>query len=442
MLSTLRIRFAQVLHGQGIAATLVRGGAISFVMASTALALGFATNILIARTLGVSGYGAFSIILSWCMILAIPATAGMDFAILRYAPVYFDEAKTYLLWSLARFAALATTLASLLAAILVFSIVLWRPQWLGGAGLLGGALMASFIAVSAYLIVFAAFFRARKDVFFYQLYSQVLRAIIIVLALAAFVYIGATLSVLNVLQIFLAAAIACLLLQILHLLTVFGRDKNSNGKDSGQPRLWLAMGLPALIAAVMQQILMQSSLPILGIVSTTEQSGLYAASSRLAIFVTFSLSALASVTAPMIVKANTAKDHASLQRIATLNARLSLLGAIPVALIFVLAGKQVLSIFGSEFSQGYIILVILTGAGVFNAATGACANLLMLTGHQNYLSRLMVAVVCCQIFLAFILAKNYGALGAALAVSISVIVSNSITSWKVWRELKVNSLKL
>ena len=176
----LRGKAGQLLRGRGAGAALVRGGAVSFGMSTFALALGFLTNVLVSRMLGVDGYGQFAIALGWCMILAIPAMAGMDFAVLRYAPVYFGYAGRRDLLGLAAFAMLVTVLASSVCIACVGVALHLAPNWVGGISAAYLTPIGITIAGTALLGVNGSFFRARYDVFYFQFYPQVLRGVLVV----------------------------------------------------------------------------------------------------------------------------------------------------------------------------------------------------------------------------------------------------------------------
>jgi O-antigen/teichoic acid export membrane protein len=174
---------------------------------------------------------------------------------------------------------------------------------------------------------------------------------------------------------------------------------------------------------MMQQLLAQSNLVILGIASTNEQAGLYGAASRLAIFVPFAMTAAAGVTSSLIVKAHKDTNHHQLRRIFFANVAIALAGAGVVTLSFYLGGHIFLRAFGKGFEDAYGPLVVLSCAGILTAISGVCANVLLMTGHHRFLARAMVVAVIVQIAVSILVSSGYGAMGAALAVLISALTN-------------------
>ena len=240
---------------------------------------------------------------------------------------------------------------------------------------------------------------------------------------------------------------ACLFLQTIHLSRFLqtpepaGACQSPRG-ESMQWRSWLTIGAASLVAAMMQQIMSQSGVVLLGVVSDAAQAALYAAASRLAVFVTFFLSAIAAIAAPMVVRAHEANDRHAMQRVATICARFALAGAIPVAGALILGGGFVLKMFGPGFANAFPALAILACAGVVSASTGICAILLIMTERSFLVSRIMTYTVVCQVALTLALGNLYGAVGAALASAVAVLISNGTMAWKVHLDLGVNPARV
>ena len=57
-------------------------------MKVVATAFGFLTSLLLARLLGVAGYGIYAYALSWINLLTVPATFGLDTLLIRNVAAY------------------------------------------------------------------------------------------------------------------------------------------------------------------------------------------------------------------------------------------------------------------------------------------------------------------------------------------------------------------
>jgi len=93
-------------------------------------------------------------------------------------------------------------------------------------------------------------------------------------------------------------------------------------------------------------------------------------------------------------------------------------------LIFILFGKSILSLWGTDFIEAYWILVILSIGQFFNIATGASGLLLIMTGYEKTHSYISVIFTFFSILFNFILISEYGLIGAAIATAIRVLGEN------------------
>ena len=85
---------------------------------------------------------------------------------------------------------------------------------------------------------------------------------------------------------------------------------------------------------------------------------------------------------------------------------------------------MILSLWGLEFIDAYIILVIL-GLGQFiNLSTGAVGLTLIMTGYEKTHGNISIVFMLINVILNFILIKSFGATGAAVATSTTIIFEN------------------
>ena len=119
-----------------------------------------------------------------------------------------------------------------------------------------------------------------------------------------------------------------------------------------------------------------------------------------------------------------------LQRLATMSARMALLLAVPVLLLFVFLGKWILgSVFGAAFAGGYQALIILSVGQLANAGMGSVGMLLNMTGHERDTARAVGVSAATNVVLNLVLIPLLGINGAASATAISMALWNVI----MWR---------
>ena len=112
--------------------------------------------------------------------------------------------------------------------------------------------------------------------------------------------------------------------------------------------------------------------------------------------------------------------------------------SLAVFCLVLVMGEQLLSIFGPDFKDGYTALVILGVGGLVNALAGPVANLLALTGSENFVSRVMMATMALNFVLNLSLIPLWGVEGAALATAISMVTWNLVMFVASRRRLGLN----
>jgi O-antigen/teichoic acid export membrane protein len=83
-----RERFLRAFVARGIASTLVRSAFGTLTLQAAYVALSFSTVVLLARLLGVSGYGAYAFSIAWAGLFGVPAVLGFDRLIVRDVATY------------------------------------------------------------------------------------------------------------------------------------------------------------------------------------------------------------------------------------------------------------------------------------------------------------------------------------------------------------------
>jgi O-antigen/teichoic acid export membrane protein len=134
--------------------------------------------------------------------------------------------------------------------------------------------------------------------------------------------------------------------------------------------------------------------------------------------------AVASAFAPNVSDLFVRGDHVGLQALATKASVLSLLGSLCVAIPLVLLIHPLLALFGPSFVAGAPIVAILVFGQVFAAACGPQQHLITMTGHERSAAIIMMACALANLAACVLAIKVFGTLGAALAMTGTLIVWN------------------
>jgi O-antigen/teichoic acid export membrane protein len=86
--------------------------------------------------------------------------------------------------------------------------------------------------------------------------------------------------------------------------------------------------------------------------------------------------------------------------------------------------KSILNLFGAEFIEGEIVLIVFSIGLLFNAMIGSVALILNMTSYQKELRTITLISAALNLVLNYILIKKYGINGAAYASIIAAVFLN------------------
>lgn len=172
----------------------------------------------------------------------------------------------------------------------------------------------------------------------------------------------------------------------------------------------------------------------------------YAAAQRLANVVSFLVIVANFAFAPYVAAAVKQADFDSLRSSYYSITRVITLLAVPPALAMLIFPSQLLSIFGSEFSQGAPILRVFAIAQLVNVATGTTNTVLNMGGKSPVLLRAMVMATAIGALSSLLLFPFFGTFAVALGGGITLITQNLLAARGVRKDFgirpfSINSMK-
>jgi len=210
-------------------------------------------------------------------------------------------------------------------------------------------------------------------------------------------------------------------------------------KPTYQSKEWLKVALPLLVIVGLNLMSTRIGLVMLGMISGPEASGVYAAASRVADIIIFGLVSANAIMAPMIARLFSSGNREELQKVVSMAAKGVALFTLPISLIVIIFGRQILGAFGAEFQSGYPVLVILVLGQTVNSLAGPVGYLMTMTGHQNLAVKITAFVAISNLLLNLYLIPILGGLGAAISTASSIIILNVILLLFVKKKLGLNS---
>jgi O-antigen/teichoic acid export membrane protein len=429
-------KIASVLMGQNNLGLLARGTLQAFLIQGSGAVLLLLMEILAARILGTQQFGIYSLAMAWVYIFALLGTLGLNHAILKFVPIYFVTQQWSDLHGLLRY---ANILAGLLATIFVLlgTMVLLTLEQIPSEVL--SAFLIAFLAIPVMVLssLRQAVLRGLGKIAHALTPEFIVRPLaFIFLIVVGSRLIGITPDATMALSFNLVAVALAFLLGTFwqhKLLPTFARTIT----PTYHHREWMVMALPLLAIIGLNLLSSRVDIVMLGMFSENSNVAIYAAVSRIADVIVFGLVASNAIVAPMIARMYASGEHQELQKIVAYAAYGIALFTIPVALLIILFGAQILGFFGADFVDGHKALIILACGQIVNALAGPVGYLMMMTGHQLHAAKIVAASAIINVILNAILIPFYGLVGAATATAISTIFWNLLMLYFVKSKLGV-----
>ena len=404
--------------------------------------LSMLTSLVLARVLGVAGYGTYTYTMAWISLLSIPAQFGLDRLLVRNMAAYQAQGAWGLMRGLLRWADLVVLSVSLGMALLTMAVAWvlverWHMQafsalWvvplilplLSLMGLKSGALQGLHHVVVS------------------RLPEMLLRPLAFLVFIGgAYVFLGGRLSV-DWAVAMNALAVGVSLLITVYLLRQRFPQSAKEAIPTYQTPAWVRSALPLTLIGGMNVINHRFDTLMLGALVGPEAVGIYNVANRGAQLILFIQTTVNLVLAPTIASLYASGNMLRLQRVITKSSRVVLLVSLTSAIILVVFGSEFLSLFGSEFQQGYRTLFILSVGMMLNAAAGAVNVILIMTKYERDAAVGVGASAGLNVLLNAAFIPQWGAEGAALATAISMIVRNLALALWVYRKLGIHSTAL
>lgn len=371
------------------------------------------TSVILARSLSLNDYGVYSLSINILYILVVFSVYGIDqfimkeFSLINYnfndqiSNLSYKSAKRSLLFIIVLylgvivynrlFQANFSFLTLVVITAPIKSIALILGSYVNSKG---NPSLSIFIKEGLFYISFAAF-------------------------LSAFIVLSnkKEISLTTVGILYLVLMIISLMISIVLTKLKFRLKKNGGG---GKLKL-----LPYFINNLSNTVKISIPILLISILLTSEEVALYSVPAQIMIGFTMLFSIMGTTFSPKISFMLKNKNYSEVRKLnknaITVIGSMSLIGFSLIAVF----GKEILSIWGEEFqTNSYPILLILASGQIVNIFSGFNSYFLLYTGNVKTLNYITILSLIITPMAIILFIKHYGLLGAALSVSISIILEN------------------
>jgi O-antigen/teichoic acid export membrane protein len=402
-------------------------------------AISFAVTVLLARTLGASGVGSYTYALAWVTLLGAPALLGVDQLLVREIPAYQLKGEWGLMKGIVRAANRIVSAASLclILVALAVSIVLRHSAPSENLRTLWVALV---------LIPLIALTRVRQSTL-QSLHRVVIAAVperlilpaLLLISLEASRFANVALSAPVAMGLNVAATCVTFAAGALLLHRHFPAEAKS-ASPVYRTRHWVKESAPIFLFGAVSVVFSQADLLILGSMTGPSVVGPYGIADKTADLLTVVLVAQNSAFSSTAASLAASKDYVTLQRLTTRIARLTLLGTLPAAIVFIGFGRWFLAAFyGPEFASAQVALAFLSLGQLVNVAAGLNGLLLVMMGETGEALKVVGISSAVNVVLNFALIPKWGMNGAAFANMTSLILWNVLATTLLERKTGIHT---
>jgi len=418
----------------GSLSAILRGGALGFSGRLGRMGLAFLVQILLVRYLSPSRYGQFTLALTVATFLGSVFVLGTNVAVAKFVPERVERDGEFRPLSLLGPVFLLSVLSGTIIGGLVYlcadTLAALLLDTAEGASLI--RIFALFVPVITVGKFASSAFRALERPIFKSTFEDLLRKVLQLAAILSLYILGGTVFDLSWLYL-LAYAIPTIV-----AVAVLSRIVDlTDPLDALEPGLLvdlLSFSWPLVLVTLSWQMLGWADVTMLGLLSTDTRVGFYNVVLPLSSIPPMVLSALGFLYMPVLSRAvagtvDTRRASEMYQAVS----RWSMLACAPLlAVALTHPFLIVTTLFGSQYAPAGEVLRILVVGYFVHAVVGP--NGVTLTVFDHNFVRLIdnLLILCFNILLNITLIPRYGAVGAAIATTVSIALINAVMQAQVW----------
>lgn len=409
--------------------------------------LAVSLNIFLARQLGDTDFGEYTVFWSLITLTSIPATLGFGRHLVRRIAALQKQHNVLALNQLTTVASRTVTLSGTAIGLIWYYGIYQVAKWQFGLEATTAAIAAASIPIYGLLRTRMGVLEGFNSLLPSQSLDNAVRPLVFTAALLlVWAYLPQSLTP-SLTALAQALALVCSLF-CGYIITNKTSDKTTN-LDITPPSNPTAISfsyheIRAAAPLTLFQLLNIAGahihIVILGEFTDTASAAQYRIATQLATAIPFILYAANRVASPKISEYYSTDNYDKLE---TLTSRVTLLSAIPALIgcaIYLIYNEPIIRLFyGTSYLAAAPVLSIIACGQLFTVITGPVATLLIMTNHDTIVIRTQILAVIINLLLAFTLIPTYGAIGAAIAFSVQAAIWNALLAYYVHDTLNLRA---
>lgn len=419
---------------------VIRKSFLSMIVKLAGMLAVIGISLFLGRNLGAEGLGIISLANRIVALALVFVMFGLPQAVVKYVAIGYEANDWEKIGNTVYTASLISGVLASLICILGYKLSHYISITVFGEPELEIPLKIAFIVMipQAMSRIYGSSLNGCRKIWQSNLVNETLSMWIVAILLMIIYFYNFQINVVNIAIIYAIGRTVVTIVVILYWKTL----SISYGKRKLVVKPMIKMSIPLLLVSSTAVIAVNSDSIMLGWLTNSTEVGLYTVGSRLALLSTFFLLITNSAISPKIASLYYQGKLKDMEKMVQRVTYYLVVIALIFTPIFFIFGRQILSLWGSEFSKAYWVLIILSIGQLFNISTGAVGHILIMCGKEKILGNIKLIEVVSNIFLNYVLIIKFDAIGAAIATSTTLICLNITKVIYVHNILGIKILKL
>jgi len=396
-----------------------RASLVAFAIRIASAAIAFVSQVVMARWMGGFEYGIFVLVWTVMIMVGDSSCFGVQTSVVRFIPEYREHGRRGELRGIIRAAQVFVLVASCLVAAAGLAGVWLFSDALESYYVLPFYLALSCLPLIALSTLLEGMARANGWTVVALAPIYILRPLLILAAMAGAIVLDYEPSAKVAI---VCAIVACLLTTLYQLFSVVP-PLNAEVRDEParlRIRDWVVVSAPIFLVDSFFYLHTNADILMVGWYMQPEDVAVYFAALKLLALVHFVYFAVRAGVAQRYAQYAHGGGRDRLADFARDTVAWTFWPSLAMALVIVVLGKPLLSLFGEGFGAGYPLLLALMLGVVLRASIGPAETLLTMSGYQKLCAGVFAATLAVNVGLNLVLIPRWGLWGAAVASALSL----------------------
>jgi O-antigen/teichoic acid export membrane protein len=424
-------------RGDTYVARVARGAGISTAGQGIGRILGYLTQVAIARLFGPAAFGFYSLGVAAVNGAQILSRFGMENGVVRYVAHHRAREDTSRVRGTIIQAIGVTLCLSLILSAVMFFGAGFAAEWYYNKPFMETVLRAFALTLPFFTFMMMVLWATQgfQTVTYASYVQQMIRPTLFLVLVPVFYLLGA--GIIGTVAAYGVSMLLGSFVAVYYLKKLFPPLFDNKVVARFETKELFAVSVPMSITTGAQYLNTWSAVWVMGAFAAAGSVGIFTAAARTATLSTIVRFAFSGIFSPIISSFYARGELEDLGRLYKDVSRWIFTGAFAIFLPIVLLSREILAIFGKDFTAGWTALIIVAAAQLYSSSVGPTPRMLAMTGNQNIAMVATAAAAITGLGASFALVPSLSILGAALGMSAAIVTENTATLLAVRRRLGV-----